>query len=336
MEAPSPQSCGLAPFMAAFRKPAIFVLALLLQATWQAQCGELIAFYRFDRNGNDSLGQNSPFVLTNQGTFPAPAFMVTDMPITNGVLRLDGRYEPNGHQWNYLGTSPLKNFDYRSFAISIDFCPLPLSPRRTVKLEQRLDLWTHGLYSQWFGPHVDPNVLDTCNIITGGRYYRWIGFNRRDNTLHLTLNNGSFEHRFANVSVDPYHWHNLICSVDLRRQQVLVWFDARQLETVKLPDNFKLEVLGTSNEASDREFTFTDYSNGSVALGYAADFKIFRPGLSESEIVKLSASFPGACPTFTPRAPSSWPIVLTCLGVLAVIVFLALRARHGAAHRPKF
>ena len=322
--------------MAAFRNPAIFVLALSLQAAWQVQCSELIAFYRFDTNGNDSLGQNRPFGLTKQSTGLSPAFIVTEPPLTNGVLYLDGRYDANGHRWNYLGTSPITNLDYNSFAIALNFCPLPQvpPPRQLRKLEQKLDLWTDGRYSRRFGPHADPNVIDTCNIITGGFSYRWIAFNRRDGALNLTLNNGSFEHHFGSVSVDTYHWHNIICSVDLRRQQVLVWFDGRQLETVRLPDNFRLEVIGTPDEESDREFIFTDYSNGSVALGYAANLKIFRPALSEPEIAKLSALFPFECPTFNPHPSHPWQITLTTLGALAGVLLLNIRARHRAARSP--
>jgi hypothetical protein len=193
--------------MASFGNRTIFVLVLSLQAACQAQCGELIAFYRFNTNGEDSLGRNRPFGLTdcapnNRAIGLTPTFIVAEPPLTNGVLYLDGRYEPNGFRLNnYLGTPLFKNFDYRSFAISLDFCPLPLMPppRPFWKLEQKLDLWTHGRYSRRFGYHAHPNVFDPCNIITGGHSYRWIGFNRRDNKLHLTLNNGAFEHRCGNV-----------------------------------------------------------------------------------------------------------------------------------------
>jgi hypothetical protein len=137
------------------------------------------------------------------------------------------------------------------------------------------------------------------------------------------------------VSVDPYHWHNLICSVDLRRHQVLVWFDTRQLEAVRLPESFKLDVIGTADEAKDREFTFIDYSDGAVALGYAANLKIFRQALSETEIANESALFRIERPSFIPHPPYPWPIVLASLGGVAVIVFLAIRARRGAAHPPK-
>jgi hypothetical protein len=134
----------------------------------------------------------------------------------------------------------------------------PFSIRSLV---DKLDFWTQGYLGRWFGFQRRFNVFETSNIITGGSSYRWIELNRRGGVLNLTLNNGNFQHRFGSVSVDPNRWHNLICSVDLKRQEIFVWFDGRRLETVKLPGKFKLDVIGTSSDGSDRGFTFTDYSN---------------------------------------------------------------------------
>src|SRR6266516_3302557 len=86
-----------------------------------ALAGDLIAHYRFDTNGSDSLGRSPPFVVTNgdqsrAGVTYAAAFAVTNAPFTNGVLYVNGRYEPNGHFVNYLGTAPIKDLRYESFA----------------------------------------------------------------------------------------------------------------------------------------------------------------------------------------------------------------------------
>jgi hypothetical protein len=313
---------------ATFRNAAMIVLALLFHTPWQARGDEMIALYRFNTNGEDSLGHNPPFGLTNGGMFT-----VAVPSITNGVLYLDGRYEPNGHFRNYLGTPPLQDFDYNSFAVALDFCPLPQAqPRSSIRnLMYKLDSWTHGFLGRLFGFNQVPNVLDTSNIITGGSSYRWFELNRRDGALNLTLNNGAFQHRFGRVSVSPNRWHNLVCSVDLKRQQIIVWFDGRQLETVRLPGNFKLEVIGSSVERSNRGFTFTDYSNGSVAFGYAANFKIFGRALGESEITRIAALFPGECPAIAPRGFEAWQMILASLGALAVVIILTIRARRGKA-----
>ena len=97
---------------------------------------ELLAHYRFDTNGCDSLGKSPPFVVTNgdqlRGGAILPAFFkITNAPFTNGVLYVDGRYEPNGHFVHYLGTAPITNFNYESFTVSLDFYPLPKKRRRS-------------------------------------------------------------------------------------------------------------------------------------------------------------------------------------------------------------
>src|SRR5262249_30761031 len=147
------------------------------------------------------------------------------------------------------------------------------------------ELWTRGRYSRWRG--FDQNVFITDNIFTGGYHYRWFGINREDGFLHITLNNQAFVHPFENVPVRPGHWHNILCSVDLRRRQILTLFDGRALEPIDLPSNFKAEVIGSSEEATDRQFTFANYSNGSVFYGFAANLKIFGHALSQTELAAL-------------------------------------------------
>jgi hypothetical protein len=102
---------------------------------------------------------------------------------------------------------------------------------------------------------------------------------------------------------------------------------------VKLPDNFRLEIIGSSDDESDREFTFTDYSKGSVAFGYAASLKIIQGALSEFEMANLSALFPKECAAFTPRPSHPWHIILTILGVLVVVILLAVRAFRGVVYK---
>ena len=157
---------------------------------------DLIANYRFDTNGNDLLGRNSPFVVTTEDFLRlakiAPFFTVTNSPFSNGVLYVNGRYEPNGHFAHYLGTDIIKDLRYDSFSVSFDFYPLPRKRGMSSlsSLEQKLDLWTRGRYSRWRG--FDQNVFRTDNILTGGYHYRWFGINREDGFLHITLNNQAF------------------------------------------------------------------------------------------------------------------------------------------------
>jgi hypothetical protein len=298
---------------------------------------EWLAHYRFDTNGNDSLGKSPPFVVTNGdqlrgGTILPAFFKITNAPFTNGVLYVDGRYEPNGLFVNYLGTAPIKQLRYESFTVSLDFYP-----RRTKRgrfdfnsLEIKLDSWTGGCYARWLG--FDHNVLNADNILTGGYSYRWLGFNRKGGLLNLTLNNQAFAHRFESAAVKPGRWHNLICSVDLQKRKVLTMFDGHLLEPITLPPDFKLAVVGSGVEASDRKFTFANYSNGSVFFGYAAHLKILGRALTESELASLYADSIRERPAF-PSRQFPWPALILSLALAGLVVVLCLWLRAQARRK---
>jgi hypothetical protein len=311
-----------------------FLLLLVLCATRAfagALADGLLAHYRLDTNGLDSLGKSPPFVVTNGdqlrggATFPA-FFKVTKAPFTNGVLYVDGRYEPNGIHENYMGTAPIKNLRYESFTVSLDFYPLRKKRSRFdfYSLENKLDLWTGGRYARWFG--FDGNVLNTDNILTGGYSYRWIGFNRTHGLLNLTLNNQAFVHEYKGAAMRPGRWHNLICSVDLQQRKIFTMFDGQLLEAIALPADFKLSIVGSRDDARDREFTFGNYSNGSVFYGYAAHLKILGRALTEMELASLYGENATERPNFpAPRFP--WLVVILGLAVAGLVLFLFLWLR---------
>lgn len=313
--------------VAQFRQ-AVSLLAFLLGLALVESslfAGDLIAHYRFDTNGADSLGRSPPFLLTNGPWIVGvpPAFLVPTAPFTNGVLFVNGLYEPNGHRVHYLGTEPIPGLAYDSFTVSLDFYPLPKKRSRydLSKLEKRINDLTHDHYLRWRG--IDPNSarFNQENLLTGGYYYRWLGFNRSSGVLNLTLNNQSFVHEFRGVAVEPDRWHNLICSVDLRRKELLTMFDGQALETIRLPSDFKLDVLGSPQEGKDREFTFADYSKGSVFYGYVANLKIFGRSLAASELPAVYSASLQERPGFPKPKPS-----LAWLALLLVFVACLLAA----------
>jgi len=113
-----------------------------------------------------ALAEAPPFVVTNgdqsrAGVTYTAAFAVTNARFTNGVLYVNGRYEPNGHFVNYLGTAPIKDLRYESFTVGLDFYPLPKKRSRNSfnRLEAKLDSWTRGRYARWRG--VDANLYNT-------------------------------------------------------------------------------------------------------------------------------------------------------------------------------
>jgi len=319
-------------------KSLLWLLCLCVSPAFAGQwTNEAIAHYRFDSNGLDSLGRGPPFLVTNgaqsiAGRSFSPAFVIADPPFTNGVLYVNGRYEPNGHFVHYLGTSPIREFQYEAFTVALDFYPLPMKRSRSSfnSLEEKLDAWTRGRYAKWRG--VDPTLGNIDNILTGGYMYRWVGVNRQGDLLNLTLNNQAFAHRFAGASVKAGRWHQLICSVDLRRRKILTLFDGRLLESITLPADFKLEVAGTPEEARDREFTFSNYSNGSVFFGYAAHLKILGRALGESELADFYKESAAERPTFpAPQSEGLLLLLLASLAGLAVLLWLRTRFRRRRA-----
>ncbi len=293
-------------------KPVLVASALL----WLFGCAglaettnDLLSVYPLHTNGEDVLGRNPPFVLTNT-------------PFVQGAVYVNGVYEPNGHFVNYLSTGPLEGLRYNSFTISLNFCPDPKArKRRQLSVpEEWLNWLTRDSYGSWMGYGNN----DERNIVTGGQLYRWLGFSYEHGRLNLTLNNGQFAHQYKGVKVQPNRWHTLVCSVDLDRKQIHAFFDGRKLETVELPVQFKLEVIGSPDRESDRKFTFANYSSGSVFRGYAANFKIFGHSLSPAEMALLRPSSSVGLPTF-PTHPGAFLLPVAALLVLVVFLVLIVR-----------
>jgi len=290
---------------------------------------DLIAHYRLGTNGIDSLGKSPPFVTTNESKITSYTVLLhPNARFTNGVLYVNGRYEPNGTQINYLSTGPIKELSYQSFTLALDFYPLP-QKRKLSAFEANLNIWTRGFYGRLF-----PNAgfENTANILTGGSWFRWIGCNREDDQLTITLNNQAFVHQFKGVRVLPGRWHNLICSVDLRQGKILTLFDGQHLETITLPSDFKLAVVESTNKISDAEFVFQNYSNGSVFFGYAANLRVLRRALAEAELGRLQAELAAERPRFPANRTSSRTV--PALVVLAALVSSVWWVRRRARRRP--
>jgi hypothetical protein len=232
----------------------------------------LIAYYPFTKNGDEILKGGPPFLLTNQIPFAQPA------------LYVDGNYQQNIN--DHLGmVRPLARMNYRSFTVGMDFYPLPAGvlKHRANKLEKSLNKLTGGKYEHWRGY----DQWTRRNLLTAGKNYRWFGLDRGDNFLSVTLNNQKFAHRFKDAKITPGKWYRLDCSADLERGRIVTWLNGKKLETIALPPDFKLDVIGSAEEATDNEFTFMDLSNGSVFYGYVANLKIFGRFLTDAEIARL-------------------------------------------------
>ena len=54
-----------------------------------------------------------------------------------------------------------------------------------------------------------------------------------------------------------------------------------------LPNDFKIDVVGTTREESDKQLMFTNYSNGGIFYGYVKDFFIYNKFLTKQELEAL-------------------------------------------------
>src|SRR5689334_17373900 len=94
---------------------AVTALAILCSghAFASAFQNDLIAHYRLGTNGIDSLGKSPPLVTTNESKITAYTVLLhPNARFTNGVLHVNGLYEPNGIQIHYLSTGPIEELSY--------------------------------------------------------------------------------------------------------------------------------------------------------------------------------------------------------------------------------
>jgi hypothetical protein len=250
------------------------VILLTAATSFGAGTNDLTAFFPLRSDGRDVFSNSPPMELTNA-------------PFVNGVLYLNGIYEHSSGAlggYGYRAIASLPGLNYESFTISLDFFPLKTKHGRRLRgFETKLNDWTRGYYRRWLVERASP----PDNFLAGGTWYRWLGFNPATNGLELTLNNQTFRHQFKGSIVQVGQWHNLICSLDLQRKQVITILDGHTLETVKLPQDFQFEVIGTERKPGDKELTFVNYSNGKVFNGYAAHLRVFSRALAASEMTDL-------------------------------------------------
>jgi hypothetical protein len=267
---------------------------------------------------------------------------LTNAPFVHGVLFLNGVYEPlnigagyyvPGAPRGYRAIASVPGLNYDSFTVSLDFLPLKTDQRsRPLRsLERKLNDWTRGYYRRFFATRWGPPF----NFLTGGSWYRWLGFNPGTNGLEITLNNQTFRHQFKRTTIRLGEWHNLICSLDLPRKQVTTFLDGHPLEIINLPENFRFEVVGTDRETGDKELTFENFSNGKVFNGYAAHLRVFSRALAPSEMTDLYSELAlerKSLPTLVGKGPRLLWLVLF---VLAVIVTVFWRKSRNAKAQPQ-
>jgi hypothetical protein len=82
-------------------------------------------------------------------------------------------------------------------------------------------------------------------------------------------------------------WVTLAVSCDLDARQAVVYLDGKKEAAIQLPDDLKLDVVGTNSEQSDKVWAVTNYSNGNAFKGQVDELVIFGRVLSDAEIKAL-------------------------------------------------
>jgi hypothetical protein len=273
-------------------------------ASRAAMTNGLLGHYQFERSGADSLGRSARFELVNA-------------PLDHGTLFLNGGYEHGGGPGGFRAIAAIPGLKYDSFTVSLDFWPVDFKNDRSKS--RQMESFLSRVSFGYFG---DGSQSSHDSIIVGGPNYRWFSMRQLNKgNLELTLNNQSFVHTFASATVATRRWHNLICSVDVKRRLILTVLDGRPLEPVNLPEHFKLDIVGTPDEATDNEFTFSNYSCGSAFHGFADNLKVFGHALSSAEMVALYGGTKEERPVFQPKINSKEEAGTAMLWWLSVALF---------------
>lgn len=126
------------------------------------------------------------------------------------------------------------------------------------------------------------------NLVTGGTSYRWFGLSRSNaGNLVVSFNNQRQRHVIPGTVLEAVRWIVVACSVDPSRGQLLVSVDRKKPIAVELGKDFAFEVAQSDSRDRDKNFGFTNYSNGQVFHGLIDEFLFYDRSLSAEEIVKV-------------------------------------------------
>ncbi len=232
----------------------------------------LIANYKLDIDSNDSSNTSESIYLKET------KFCKNNQDENckdKHALYLNGRYEYGGEDIDdgYVATAHLRQFEYNNFTVALDF------------------------YAYDFeGDH--------RTILVGGTSYRWFSIRRgNDGNLELTLNNQDKIIEPSNGGkwkLETDKWYRVICSVNLNDKKVLTMLVFNPYDSDKqavqefsshehrLADGFKLEVISSPAESTDKNISFTNYSDGSVFHGLVRHLRVYSKPLTNNEMKAIN------------------------------------------------
>jgi len=190
-----------------------------------------------------------------------PAFELKNTQFKDNALYLNGKYEHNSSTKDgYHAVCMTPKLDYTKFTVALRFKP------------------------EEFGS-------DQNNLLTGGKSCRWFGMNRSAaGNLTITLNNQRFTHEIKGAAIEKGKWTVVACGVDLSAHKVVVYLNGKESADIDLPKDFKLDVLDSRFKDTDKNWSFTNYSIGSVFHGLVDGLVIYGEMLSPEELAQVSQS----------------------------------------------
>jgi len=173
------------------------------------------------------------------------------------ALYLNGQYEFGDAENGYRAVCKTPMFAYAAFTVALRFKAEEFAQGKT-------------------------------NIFVGGTSYRWFAINRAESgNLTITLNNQSIVYEVKNAPIDAGKWTVVACGVDLPARRIVAYVNGKKAAEFELPKDFKLEVVGSAAEESDKNWSFTNYSNGNVFHGFVDELIVHNRTLTDDEFIKI-------------------------------------------------
>jgi len=184
-------------------------------------------------------------------------FELTNTEFIADALYLNGVYEHGGDDDGYRALCHMPEFDYRPFSVALRF--------KAEKFDG-----------------------SNSNLLTAGTSFRWFGLSRsRDGNLVVTFNNQREHHVIPDTMLETNRWTVVACSVDPARGKVLVSVDRARPHEIELAKGFAFEVAESGSRDSDKNWGFTNYSNGTTFHGLVDELLIYDQPLSVEEIIEV-------------------------------------------------
>ncbi|VGO13717.1 hypothetical protein PDESU_02274 [Pontiella desulfatans] len=182
---------------------------------------------------------------------PFDELMQKRTQLIEGTLYLNGCYEHSSAP-GYKAVAYLPGLDFKGFTFAHHFWPI--------------------------------DIRQGDVVVMGGTSYRWFGIVAgKENEATISMNNGRFRHGLG-IRIEPQKWHHIICSVNPATKTINISYDGNLLPPVSLPEDFKLEVVGSKREQLDKNITFTNYSNGSAFHGFVDNLRVYNHALTADEL----------------------------------------------------